>query len=147
MPHRELARRYALWLQKNYLFVLTGLLILCVGLAILAGDGYVKARDAQQRVNSLEFRNAQEDIGKAIADVATCFNRSVRGPVAIEVFRSLANGIPDQMKRLDAHAFIDEYEREVPSQADCVALAKKSGVDPAPYVNGTEPDGVGGEGR
>lgn len=142
MPRRVVAR-YVSWIDKNHRLVLSGLLVVMLILAGLATDGYVKARDAQRRVNTIEFERSQEAIGKRVADVATCFNRARARPQLTIVLRAIAGGLADGEARRAAQTVVNDYERSTPGRADCIALAKKLGVDPSPYLENPEPDGVG----
>ena len=139
MPHRVAYN----WIGRHSNIIITGLLLVAFGLAIFAGDGYRRARDAQRRVNAIELERAQEEIGKRVADVATCFNRARSRPQLILVLRGIAGQLQDGDARRAALAVVMEYENDTPSRADCIALAKKQGVDPDPYLDEPEPNGIG----
>lgn len=139
MPHR----RAIDWIGYHNKGVLTGLLLLSIALAIFAGSGYRKAADAQRRVNLIELERQQEAVGKRVADVATCFNRARARPQLTLVLRGIAGQFPDGDQRRAALQLVMGYEADTPGRADCIALAKKLGVDPGPYLENPEPDGVG----
>jgi len=139
MPHRRAQE----WVGRHRDLIITTLLIVAFGLAIFAGDGYRRARNAQQRVNAIELERAQEAIGKRVADVATCFNRARSRPQLILVLRGIAGGLSDGDARRAALQIVMEYESSTPGRADCIALARKLDVDPSPYLEDPEPNGIG----
>lgn len=139
MPHR----RAIDWIGYHSKGILTGLLLLSVALAIFAGDGYRRAADAQRRVNAIELERQQEEVGKRVADVATCFNRARARPQLTLVLRGIAGQFEDGDQRRAALQLVTDYEADTPGRADCIALAKKLGVDPGPYLENPEPNGVG----
>lgn len=142
MPHR-LARRSVQWVGRHANILLTCLLMLSMALALVAVIGFNKARDAQSRVNAIELERTQEAIGKRVADVATCFNRARSRPQLALVLRGIAGQFEDGDARRAALSIVMDYERTTPGRADCIALAKKLEVDPGPYLDNPEPDGVG----
>ena len=139
MPHRRIID----WVGKRANILITGLLLLSLGLAIVAISGYSKAANAQDRLNVLAVERAQEEVGKRVADVATCFNRARSRPQLILVLRGIAGQLADGDARRAALSVVTAYENDTPSRADCIALAKKLEVDAKPYLEQPEPDGIG----
>ena len=139
MPHRRAQE----WVGRHRDLIITILLMVAFGLAVFAGDGYRRARNAQQRVNAIELERAQEAIGKRVADVATCFNRARARPQLTLVLRGIASQFQDGDQRRAALQLVMDYEAETPGRADCIALARKLDVDPAPYLEDPEPNGIG----
>ena len=106
---------------------------LCVAL-IVAVLGWRSARDAQRRLTSVELQLTTEKIGKDIADVTTCFNAAKRRPGLIVILQGIAVELePDPRQALNE--LIDQYGQDTPTVPDCVALARKRGIDPKPYVD------------
>lgn len=126
-------RRSVAFLDKHantILFLLSCVMILT---AIFAAIGWNKARTAQRRLTTVEATQAAEKLGKQIADVTTCFNAAKNRPRLILILRGISVELePDPRQALNG--LIDEYEMTTPAVADCVALARKNGVDPKPYL-------------
>jgi len=136
-------RRVVSWVGRRANVIITGLLLLSLGLAIVAISGWVKADAAQRKINLIEFQRQQEAIGKRVADVATCFNRARSRPQLVIVLRGIAAQLPDGDSRRAAQQVVMDYEKQTPGRADCIALAKKLDVDWKPYVEEPEANGIG----
>lgn len=132
MPER-LARRWVSFAGRHDELIILALCVALVVALIFAVLGWNKATDAQRRVTSVETQLETERIGKAIADVTTCFNQARVRPRLIKILRGIQVELePDPRQALGD--LIDEYDSDTPSTADCVILARKRGVDPRPYV-------------
>jgi hypothetical protein len=116
--------------------IMLGLLAVSVVMAILATLGFVKARDAQTRVNQVEIERATEARGKQIADVSTCFAQARGRPKVIEIFNAIAGTIPDPVPRAALRELIGDYSERTPTVEKCVALSHQYGLDPTDYDPG-----------
>lgn len=133
MPYRRAIRKSLSLIGKHDSAILFVLLIVTLFLSVFAAVGWVKARDAQHRLNTVEATQKAELLGKHIADVTTCFNASKNRPRLITILRGIAVELePDPRQQL--YELLDEYEATTPTVVDCVALARKYGIDPKPYV-------------
>jgi hypothetical protein len=113
------------------LLLLMAALVIALIFAVL---GWNKATDAQKRVTTVEAQQEAERLGKNVADVTTCFNAAKRRPGLIVILRGIAVELePDPRQALNE--LIDAYGKDTPTTADCVVLARKRGIDPAPYIN------------
>jgi uncharacterized protein HemX len=137
MPYRAY-RRAEDYVGRHSSQVILLLLVALVIALIFAVSGYNKARNVEQDLQA-------EKLGKAIADVTTCFNRANARPQLVRVLRALANAVDDQADRLDVHDFVDQYEEETPTREECAATAVEMGIDPAPYLE--NPPSEAGYGR
>jgi hypothetical protein len=101
--------------------------------ATFAAIGWNKARDAQRRLTSVEAVQRQEELGKRVADVTTCFNQAYGRPRLIVILRGIAVELePDP--RAAIQEIIDEYESTTPTEAACVKLARRHRINPGPYL-------------
>ena len=133
MPDR-IVRRYLEWSGDHDEIIKGVLLVALLLMTMVAFLGWNSARNAQQRVTSVETQLAAEQVGKAIADVTTCFNSADRRPQLETILRGIASELqPDPRAALNG--YIDQYTKNTPTREDCVKLAEKNGLDPQPYLN------------
>lgn len=145
MPDR-VVRKGVDFIDKHATLLIFIMLVTMLLTAIFASVGWNQARQAQNRLNSVEETQRAEKLGKQIADVTTCFNRARNTPRFIVILRGLALELePDP--RQAVNELISEYEQDVPSKADCVALAKKNGIDPRPYLKNPPSEAGNNQGR
>lgn len=129
--------RPTIWASRQIDRHANSILFVLLALAVIAGVwaalGWNKARDAQRRLTSVEAAQQTELTGKKIADVATCFNQAKNRPRLVVILRGIAVELePDPRQALNE--LIDDYEHSTATEADCVALARKNGIDPKPYL-------------
>ena len=109
------------------------LLCLATVMTIIAASGYIKARDAQQRVNAVEFARAAEARARDIERVSTCFRTAAVRPQVVRIFTAIANvqdfGAKEAIKKL-----IRAYDSTTPTKAKCIRLAVTLDIDPGPYL-------------
>jgi hypothetical protein len=111
---------------------------------IVAVLGWNKAAEAQRRVTTVEAQQAAERLGKAVADVTTCFNAAARRPALEVILRGIAAELePDPRQALTQ--YIDEYTKDTPTEVDCIKLARKNGIDPKPYIQNPPSEAGNGE--
>ena len=138
MP-RRIHRKATAFIDEHANTILFLLSFLMVITAIFAAIGWNQARTAQRRLTNVEAIQQAELLGKNIADVTTCFNAAKNRPRLIVILRGISVELePDPRQALGD--LIDEYEMTTPATADCVALARKSGVDPKPYLKNPPSD-------
>lgn len=125
------------------LFLLSCAMVLT---AIFAAIGWDHARNAQRRLTTVETKQRDEEIGKKIADVTSCFTRAKGRPQLILILRGIAVKL-DPDPRHAVLELIDTYEHQTPSVADCVVLARKNGIDPKPYLKNPPSEAGNGEAR
>lgn len=151
MPRRIVTIPARLW--SNYvtrhpqvvITLLSFALLIALGVAI---GGWVAARNAEQRVSKIEIERATEiavnEQGKKISQVTTCFNSAVNRPLLTTILRALASRENDPVVREAFDQLISDYEststpniKGPPTEAKCHALAKRLGINPAPYDPGS----------
>ena len=126
MPER-VYRKAEHYVEDHPFEVIMLLLVALVVALIFAISGYTKARNVE---NTLQA----ERLGKAIADVTTCFNSAERRPQLEVILRGIASELqPDPRAALNG--YIDDYTKNTPTRDDCVELAESHGIDPQPYLN------------
>jgi len=126
--------------------ILLLLLAATVVISIFSAIGWSRAKDAQKRLTSVEETQRAEALGKKIADVTTCFNQSKNRPKLIVILQGIAVELePDPRQALND--LISEYEAGTPSPADCIALARKNGIDPKPYLKNPPSEAGNGEAK
>ena len=135
---RRIVQRWFSFADRHYRILFLVMAVALVIALIFAVSGFNKARSVEQDL-------AAERVGKAIADVTTCFNRANARPQLVRVLRALANAVDDQADRLDVHDFVDQYEEQTPTRDECAATAAEMGIDPAPYLE--NPPSEAGNGR
>jgi hypothetical protein len=92
----------------------------------------------------VEAQQAAERLGKAVADVTTCFNAAARRPALEVILRGIAAELePDPRQALTQ--YIDEYTKDTPTEVDCIKLARKNGIDPKPYIQNPPSEAGNGE--
>ena len=142
--HKQLARRWAEFASRNaalMLFLMSAALVIALIVAVL---GWNKAVEAQRRVTTVEAQQAAERLGKAVADVTTCFNAAARRPALVQILRGIAVELePDPRQALNG--FIDDYDRDTPTEVDCIKLARQKGIDPRPYIQNPPSEAGNGE--
>lgn len=147
MPDRIVripARKFAAFVGSHEQLVI-GMLMFALVIALgVAVAGWVAARNAEQRVTKLEIARladkAAQEQGQKISQVTTCFNAAKQRPLLTTVLRALAGGESDPAVRSAFDQLILQYEKEptpgirgTPSEEACERLARKLGIDPAPY--------------
>jgi len=139
-------QRFLSWMGKHdeaIMLTLTAALVIALIFAVL---GWNKAVNAQERVTSVETQLATEKLGKAIADVTTCFNQAMNRPRLLTILRGISVELePDPRQQLSG--LIDDYERDTPTNVDCIKLSRKTGIDPKPYINNPPSEAGNKEGR
>lgn len=139
MPHRRAARRMMVWMDKHARGIMLGLMFVALISLLVAVSGWRKATDAQQKLEA-------ERVGKAIADITSCFNAADRRPQLELILRGIAAELePDPRQALTT--YIDQYTKNTPTRADCVALAVKHHIDPGPYIKNPPSEAGNGEAR
>lgn len=129
---------------QKILFVLA--VALCVAL-VIAVLGWNEARQAQQRVTSVETQLETQRIGKNIADVTTCFNRAYGRPALSTVLRTIAGVAASSDDRAIINGAIRAYNEDTPSVVDCTVLARQRGIDPKPYIKDPPTEAGNDQGR
>lgn len=131
---RRLARRALAFQGRHTQAIVTLLSVALVIALVVAVLGWNEARQAQKRVTSVETQLETERIGKNIADVTTCFNRAYGRPALVTIFRVIAGVAADTTDRAVISEAIADYNRDTPTEMDCVRLARERGIDPKPYI-------------
>ena len=136
MPKRAVRQWFLLVdrYHKPLMFLMMLALIFALIVAVL---GWNTARNVENQLQA-------ERIGKAIADVTTCFNSADRRPQLETILRGIASELqPDPRAALNG--YIDNYTANTPSRDDCAKLAESMSIDPAPYLS--DPPSEAGNGQ
>ena len=127
--------------QRVVTAILMFALLIALGVAVA---GWTAARNAEQRVNKLEFDRladkAAQEQGQKIAQVTTCFNAAKSRPLLTTILRALASREYDPAVRAAFDELISSYSeastpgiKGEPNEQRCTALAERLGIDPGPY--------------
>lgn len=145
MPKR-VARKGLLFVDEHANLIISVMFFAMLVVAIFAAVGWNNAHQAQERLNTVEANQQAEKLGKQIADVATCFNQAKNRPRLIVILRGISVNLRMEPRRalLD---LINEYEARTAKVSDCVALARKNGINPKPYLKNPPSEAGNGEGK
>ena len=135
MPKR-LATRWVRFSSRWAGAIMLFLLCLATVMTIIAASGYIKARDAQRRVNAVEFARAAEARARDIERVSTCFRTAAVRPQVVEIFEAIASQ-QEFTAKVAIRKLIRAYDASTPTRAKCVRLAVDLDIDPGPYLNAT----------
>ena len=133
MPKRLLTRALS-WAGRWAAPIILFLLCLSTVMTVIAASGYTKARDAQRRVNLVEFERAAERQAADVDRVATCFRTAQIRPQLVEILEAIANQQEFAAKEAIG-TLIDSYNETTPTEAKCLEIAHAVKVDPSIYLN------------
>jgi hypothetical protein len=109
------------------------MLVVSLLAATWAAIGWNKARDAQERVTTIEVQRALEKKAADTNIVSMCFATARNRPQVIKVLTAFAAQLDDTIARGVILNMITEYDSTTPSHADCIRRARELGINPAPF--------------